>query len=505
MNYRFSVFQTERSRYFRGGNPLIINTDVSIENNTMLVNCSKINGNNYNRKYGSYNWGYRKISLSDIDSIQTKNGYLYGFREIFTFLIVIISWICTVLSNSLIIGGILEKYIFNTDLYIHFSGIPLVFIPISIILTLGWISSFTFRSLKINIKDGPSIIFPYRKFWSTQKGSINSKYEDLENIKEFGKLIDELKNNNIKIKITKPKIDVNFLKVCLILSCVTIFISFLPLDKIDEYFSFKKKEREQENIKQQENIVKNNLISAIQNDECYVSAEFKKGKLIDRKNEQNIYKIIETNEELQIKEHRSTEGGIYKIAIFKYYSKSTNEIIVTEYYTDMIADPKNEYNDWMIVTKYNVQYRYNFSTKKLICFNIPNVDLSQSYIKKTFKVGLYYKNKKNYNYWWISEISNLDEIYEFQSSDQEEEKDATKNYTYLKKIGTYTSKYGKSTIIKANKKSVENDMYIMYIQNNQITSQNDFNGIVLSCINGDEVILDENTATNYFKTIVPQV
>ena len=93
----------------------------------------------------------------------------------------------------------------------------------------------------------------------------------------------------------------------------------------------------------------------------------------------------------------------------------------------------------------------------------------------------------------------------FQSSDQEEEKDATKNYTYLKKIGTYTSKYGKSTIIKANKKSVENDMYIMYIQNNQITSQNDFNGIVLSCINGDEVILDENTATNYFKTIVPQV
>ena len=214
MNYRFSVFQTERSRYFRGGNPLIINTDVSIENNTMLVNCSKINGNNYNRKYGSYNWGYRKISLSDIDSIQTKNGYLYGFREIFTFLIVIISWICTVLSNSLIIGGILEKYIFNTDLYIHFSGIPLVFIPISIILTLGWISSFTFRSLKINIKDGPSIIFPYRKFWSTQKGSINSKYEDLENIKEFGKLIDELKNNNIKIKITKPKIDVNFLKVC---------------------------------------------------------------------------------------------------------------------------------------------------------------------------------------------------------------------------------------------------------------------------------------------------
>ncbi len=56
MDYKFNVYQAEGKR--GNGLPLIINTEVNLDNTTLLVNCSKKNGMT-NRKYGSYNWGYR--------------------------------------------------------------------------------------------------------------------------------------------------------------------------------------------------------------------------------------------------------------------------------------------------------------------------------------------------------------------------------------------------------------------------------------------------------------
>lgn len=485
--------------------PLTINTEVYIDNSTMLVNCSKKNGI-YNRKYGSYSWGYREINISNIKSIQTKNGYLYGYREILSFFMVLILLLSNIDIIFLNVFPLVQKYIYNVDTYININGIGFIILPISILVMLGWISSFTFRSLKINVKDEPPIIFPYRKFWKTQKGSINSRYEDVENVKEFERLINELEKYNIDMEIKRPKIDVKFLKVFFALSIIMVIIGLLPWNMIERYFESKKIQREKAVVEEQKQIVKNNVISAIQNDECYVNAEFKKGQLIKRKNDFNVYKIVDTNEEIEIKEQPSVINGVFKIGIFKYYSKNNNEIISTEYNTSMIADPNNVYNDWMTITKYNIHYVYNFSTKKLMSFNIPNADLSKSYVSKPFKIGFYYKNKKESNNLYFGDIdrNSIDEIYEFLVSNNMEQKNENTNYTYLKRIAQYKSEYGWCFIIKGKTKSSNKDLYFMCVHNNKIASPYDFNGIVLSYTNGDDEVIDESTVPEYFKRIVPE-
>ena len=504
MDYKFKIYQNESRR--RNGMPLIVNTEVSIDNNTMLVNCNKKNGI-FNRRYGSYNWGYRKINISDIESIQTKNGYLYGYWHIISFFMVGFSLLASIGIIFLSVFPLIEKYVYNVDRHIYINGTGFIAIPLAILILLGWISSFTFRSLRVNVKGEEPIIFPYRKFWSIQRGSINSKYKDTENIKEFERLIKELKAYNIDVQIKRPKIDVKFLKIFLFISVIMVIIGLLPWNMIERYFESKKIQREKIVQEEQEKVEKNNVISAIQNNECYVNVEFKKGQLIKRKNDFNVYKIVGTNEEIEIKEQPSVIDGIFKIGIFKFYSKNNDEIISTEYNTSMIADPNNANNDWMTITKYNVHYIYNFSTQKLISFNIPNADLSKLYVSKPFKIGFYYKNKNKSNNSSIGEINqnSVDEIYEFLVSNNMEQENVGTNYTYLKRIGQYKSEYGWCFIIKGNTKSSEKDLYFMCIHNNEMVSPYDINGIVLSYTNGDDEVIDESTAIEYFKKIVPEM
>lgn len=499
MYYKFNIYQ--KKRWY--DTPLNINTEVYLDNTTLLVNCSKKN-ELYNRKYGSYNWGYRKINISDIESIQTKNGYLYGVTEIVEFFMILILLLSSIIMLFINVFPIVEKYIYNVDTSIYISGSSFIAIPLLILIILGWISSFTFRSLKINVKDEPPIIFPYRKFWSTQKGSANYKYEDTENVKEFEKLISDLKNYNISLQIKSPKIDVKFLKAFLVFSVIMIIIGLLPLNMIEKYFSNKKLQREKAVIEEQEQIVKNRVISAIQNDECYVNVTFQKGKLVKRLDDYNIYNVIDTAEELKINEPASIQGGIYNIAVFDFYYKNTNEKITTEYVTE-INNYNDEYNNWMVITKYNVHYRYNFPTKKLICFNIPNANLNAPYVTNNFSIGFYYKNKKVPDVWWISEIANINEICEFVYSNNNKQENEDKNYTYLERIGKYKSKYGWCFVIKGKTKELEKDLYFMYIHNNEVVSQDDFNGIVLSYTNADDKVIDVNTVIEYFKKIVCEI
>lgn len=425
----------------------------------------------FSRLFMQFLLGRKTINISGITSIKIKYKYIIEIKNIIIYIsmLIIPLFLSSIVFKTSMITEILNlgnelttKLIMNSI----FDTIIFGVIPI-IMLIVFWFyfSSAVFRlqdlkkkTLKIRTDNGEKIYIP------------------AENM-EIEKFLDDITKDNPKIKV-KNSIKRN--KIIKILA-ILIFLVILSIPIISTLLT--------------KNDNKNSISN---NDTCEVDVNLYEAKLIETKKinkfySKNTYFIENKDETVKIiEENLNNDKKInqkYYIWSYKYYSKENNELVKSDY------DTKNVYssdNNFIYTTKDEVQYWYNSIDHKLYKFYDKYYNNARTYFGNRFSytVTSYNKNIRSNN-----NVINI--VYDFIKFDDAKNMHEDNNYKNMIKIlDTFNSKYGKCYIIMFG--NLQNGDYYMYIENNDLKSQDDYKGIFIHTT----LRLNENTATDYFKDMI---
>ena len=393
--------------------------------------------------------GERTIDIENITSIKIENRRVFGYTTIvlLTIGIFFLFFMIYLLLNSS------TNYM---DILIPLPALILYIYLLSALIFEG-IELYKFKSLKIILKNEKNICIPVEGWMCQEKNTLQNFIYEMQNV-----------NSKIKVKniINRNKL-------------IMVFIFMLSIIAVFADMKYN---------------ISNNIIDR---DSYNIDVNVYEAKLIrsNKINYINTYFIEEINQNIKIKENIFSNSKDfnkkYYILSTRYYSKQNNKLIKTEYDTSSFFIE----NQFVYFSKSNIQYWYDFNNKRLYKFYDPQYEHNNSpsgVNNFSYVITPYNKNKKNEN-------DKLDKIYKFIYVDKNNDLQIDNiNVNQIKTIDIFNSKYGKCYIISNG--NLYKKMYYMYMENSNINSDDDYDGIFL--IYNNNSLLNDNKAIEYFKEVI---
>ena len=387
--------------------------------------------------------GEKTIDIEDVISVKIENGRIFGFYTIFLILIISIIEIC-------FIYGIFNN---STEWREIFVALPFIMIMQYFLLPLllDFVEVYKFKALKIKVRNEKSLCIAIEGWRDKNK----------DRLRDF---ICETHEINSKIKIINLIITNRVLLISVSLAIMVISFTI----------GFSSQKINMDICDVQVNVYEAKLIKKYKGSNDYINTYF-------LENENKKVKIKES----KMDSYKKEVNQKYYLWCFKYYSKANNELLKTEYECSIA----NNENSFILTSKYNkninIQYLHNCKDNKIYKFFDSQFDYTNKYT--SYNLNLYSKSK-DYN------DDNFDKIYDFIHSDESQR--SQEDNDVIKILDTFDSKYGKCYIIKYKYLP----RYYLYIENEDIRSKEEYDGIFLYKRNIN--YFNEIKAKNYFKEVL---
>ena len=476
----------------------------------------------YAKAFNPFFLGEKTINVEDILSVKIKNARIFGFFTIFGYIIYII-----------MILAVIYDFLFNRRMeswgfFLNCVNFIVLESYIIIFPLLDVNECYKYKSLHINFINEKSICIPIEN-WKKNKEILHNFENDIKSENPRIKIKDTI-NRNKKIKIlifiisvlltfNNKNIDSIFKTLCvtfflaipffwikidfekierkieknlgkiiviccavLIIATVIPFISYVPslINKINYEVKGNQEEENKQLIIDKKCYTEVNVVRAI----------LKESKKQNNGHFKNTYTVKDTGEEIEFEETYYTRylNNEYYIWIFKYYLKENNKLLTIKY------DSFNDESDYESIYMYDTEYIFDKYNNKIIKFYNPK-STNKGYSSMIFRI--YLKKDENKSKDQIG--LDLDKIYKIIYSSQSDIIQQKKDYKYFKLVDTFSSHYGKCYVIKYDNDSEKIDYY-MYTENNNVKSDNDYDGIFI--IYKNSPLTNDNNAISYFKEVI---